>query len=287
MVDLTTGAFTIESTVGACNPRGNWPLGDGAGAGEGVLVAADGLGGHGTGWLGARLAVRVLVERFARPGTEVRFVGAAEAEATQSARWVGGLYEECAASLRGPLASPRDLAAVLSEIDRVMAARVPGGMVAGCIAATLEGARVHGVQAGIGRALLLRAGAHRFESLVVEHYMHLVADRMTKYRDLDPAQIPPNIIVNGLGDLATSEVGIDRFEVDLGAGDLLLLCSERFEKPEEEVAAIVREAVDDGAPLDDLARTLESRAAAMLDPAEPYRAREVAFAIAFARRRAG
>ena len=79
MVDRTTSALTIASTLGLCDPRGNWPLGVGAGAGEGLLVAADGLGGHGTGWLCARLAVRALGERFASSDTEVRFSARARA----------------------------------------------------------------------------------------------------------------------------------------------------------------------------------------------------------------
>jgi hypothetical protein len=101
------------------------------------------------------------------------------------------------------------------------------------------------------------------------------------------SRIPPNILVNGLGALAYSGVGVDRFEVELGAGDLLLLCSQRLDIPEEEVARTARAAVDDGAPLDALARTLERRSATLFDHAEAHRARDVAFASALARRLAG
>jgi serine/threonine protein phosphatase PrpC len=295
MADRTTSALTIASTLGLCASRDSRTIDVGAGAGEGLLVVADGIGGHCTGWLGARLAVRALCAPFASSDPAARFVGAADgfpddwgwAGAMQSRRAAERVYEACAADFGDPAALPRDLAAVFSEIDRVVA-NVPNhdrihGLIVGCIAATLEGARVRGVHVGIGRALLLRAGAHHFESLVVEHYMHLVADRMPECRDIDPAQMPPNIIVNALGGLAHSGIGIDRFEVELAAGDLILLCSRRLDVPEEEVAVIARKAVDDGAPLEELARTLESRSAAMFDPSEAYRAQDVAFAIALAR----
>ncbi|MDI3284197.1 hypothetical protein [Polyangium sp. 15x6] len=295
MADRTTSTLTLESALGLCASRGSRTIDVGAGAGEGLLVVADGMGGHCTGWLGARLAVRALVEPFASAGAEDRFVGAADgfpddwgwAGAMQSRRAAERVYEACAADFGDPAALPRDLAAMFSEIDRVVA-DVPKhdrihGLLVGCIAATVEGARVRGIHVGIGRALLLRAGAHHFESLVVEHYLHLVADRMPQARDIDPAQIPLNIIVNGLGGLTQAGVGVDPFDVELGAGDLLLLCSRRMDVPEEEVARIARAAVDDGTPLEELARILERRSAAMFDVAEAHRAADVAFAIAFAR----
>ncbi|MDI1447316.1 hypothetical protein [Polyangium sp. 6x1] len=292
MVDPTTNAFAIESTLGLCASRDSRTVDVGAGACEGILVVADGIGGHCTGWLGARLAVRAIVEPFASPNTKARFVGAADgfpddwgwAGAMQSREAGAFVYEACAADFGDRAALPHDLAAVFSEIDRVVA-NVPAharihGLLVGCIAATFEGGRVRGAHVGIGRALLLRAGADHFESLVVEHYMHLVFARMTKYNDIDPAQIPPNILVNGLGGLSNMGIGIDRFDVELGAGDLLLLCSRRLDVPEEEVARIARAAVDEGAPLDELARTLERRSAEMFDVSEAHRAQDVAFAIA-------
>jgi serine/threonine protein phosphatase PrpC len=159
----------------------------------------------------------------------------------------------------------------------------------GCIAAIVEGARVHGAHVGIGRALLLRAGAEELESLVVEHYLHLVLDRMGSALapGVDRAAIPRNIISNGLGGLRTAAVGIDDFDVELGAGDLLLLSSQRLSLPDEEVARLARAALDDGAPLDELARTIERRSAAVLEASEAHRATDVAFALAVARPAAG
>ncbi|MDI1475564.1 hypothetical protein [Polyangium sp. y55x31] len=292
MADPTTSALPLASTLGLCDSRGSRTVDVGAGAGEGLLVVADGMGGHCTGWLGARLAVRALVQVFASADEGVRFVGAADgfpddwgwAGAMQSRRAAERVYEACAADFGDVSTLPRDLAAVFSEIDRVVA-NVPThdrihGLLVGCIAVTIEGARVRGTHVGIGRALLLRAGARHFESLVVEHYMHLVADRMPQTRDIDPSQIPLNIIVNGLGGLLHTGVGIDRFDVELGAGDLLLLCSRQMDIPEDEIARIARAAVDDGVPLDELARTLERRSASMFDPSEAHRAQDVAFAIA-------
>lgn len=185
--------------------------------GEGLLVVADGMGGHCTGWLGARLAVRALVEPFAGSDTEVRFVGAADgfpddwgwAGAMQSRRAAELVYEACAADFGDPAALPRDLATVFSEIDRVVA-NVPKhtrihGLLVGCIAATIEGARVRGTHVGIGRALLLRAGAHHFERLVVEYYLHLVADRMPEGREL--LLSPRRAMVSRLGLMDRAWVG--------------------------------------------------------------------------------
>jgi two-component system cell cycle response regulator len=285
--------LAIDSTLGLCASRDSRTIDVGAGNGGGVLVVADGMGGHCTGWLGARLAARVLVEQLA--SEETRFVGAAEsipddwgwAGAMQSRRAGERVYEECLVAFGDRSALPRDLGGLFSEIDRVVAtvpprARIQGLMV-GCIAATIDGVRVHGAHVGIGRALLLRAGADRFESLVVEHYWHLVPERMAMAPDVDRAQIPPNIIVNGLGILADAKVGIDAFDVELHPGDLLLVCSRCLDLPEDEVARIARTALNEGAPLDELARTLERRSAAVFEASEAHRASDVAFAIALAR----
>ena len=299
MASRGTSALTIDSTVGLCASRGSRTIDVGAGSQAGVLVVADGVAGHCTGWLGARLAVRVLVERLAAVDAEARFVGAAAcvpddwgwAGAMQSRRAGELLYEECLAALGDRAALPRDLAALFSAIDRVVLG-LPQladihGLLVGCIAATVDGARVHGAHMGIGRALLLRAGTDELESLVVEHYLHLVLDRLTTASGLDPARIPPNVIANGLGGLSTSEIGIDELDVELGAGDLLLLCSRRLHLPDREVARIARTALNDRVPLDELARTLERRSAAVLEGSEAHLAKDVAFAIAVARPAAG
>jgi serine/threonine protein phosphatase PrpC len=290
--------LTVDSSLGLCASRGSRTIDVGAGGRDGVLVVADGMGGHCTGWLGARLAVRAIVERLAPADGGARFVGAAGgfpddwgwAGAMQSQRAAERVYDECVAALGDPAALPRELAALFSAIDRVAGTVPPrfriDGLMVQCIAATVDGARVHGAHVGIGRALLLRAGAEEFQSLVVEHYWHLVSERATISAGVEREQIPRNIIISGLGGLAVAGVGIDEFDVELAAGDVLLLCSRRLDIPEEEVARVTRAALRDGAPLDELARALERRAAATF-ASEPHLAADVAFALALARPAAG
>ena len=190
------------------------------------------------------------------------------------------MYAQCVAALGEP---PRALAGLFAAIGRVVAEVPPRahihGMMVGCTAAAFAGGRVRGAHVGTGRALLLRAGADAFESLVIEHYLHLVADRLEPPLGVGIDAIPRNIVCNGLGGLAALKVGIDGFTVELAAGDLLLLCSGRLDVPEDEAACILRDGLRAGAPVEALARALERRAAAT----SADRASDVAFALALAR----
>lgn len=284
--------LTLEWTLGLCASRGSRTVDVGAGGHAAALVVADGLGGHCTGWLGARLAVRVVLERLAPAGVRPALVGAAGevpddwgwAGATQSRRAGERLYAECLAAAGDLSALPPDLGALFSAIDRALG-RIPEyaqihGTLVGCVAATLAGARVRGVHVGVGRVLLLRAGAHALESLVVEHYWHLIADRLPPPAG---AEVPADIIVNGLGGLEACRVGVDAFAVELAAGDLLLLCSRRMDLDDDDVVRSARGALSERAPLGVLARRLEARAAAAFPPSERHRAGDVAFALAHCR----
>lgn len=287
--------LTVDTALGLCASRGSRTIDVGAGSRGDVLVVADGLGGHCTGWLGARVAVRAILERLGDADAEARFIGAADsfpedwgwAGFMQSSRAAEHIYKECVADLGDLAALPSDLPALFAAIDRVVST-VPRrvnihGLLVGCIAAIVDGARVRGAHAGIGRALLLRAGADRFEELVVEHFWHLVVDRLPLPPGLDRSEVPPNIIFNGIGGLEATGVGVDEFAVELGAGDVLLLCSERLDIPDDEAAQIIRTAVDDHVPLAELARSLERRAAATYPEPEAHKATDVAFALALAR----
>lgn len=285
----------LERALGLCASRGSRTIDVGAGGHPGALVVADGIGGHCTGWLGARLAVRTLLERLAPPNAQPAYLGAADqvpddwgwAGAMQSRRAGERLYDDCRALLGDLAALPQDLPALFSAIDHLLthipeSARVRGLLV-GCIAAALDGARVRGAHVGIGRALLLRAGADALEDLVVEHYWHLVVDRLPLPPGISAAQVPANLIIHGLGLLSTSSLGVDAFDITLAPGDLLLLCSRRLDIPDDEVVALARTALDARAPLDALARAIEARAAATFPPPEDHRASDVAFALAHAR----
>lgn len=283
----------IEVAVGLCASRGSRTVDAGAGGGDGLLVVADGLGGHCTGWLGARLLVRVLFDRLAP--TDANFVGAAVGFPDEWG-WAGAMqpggagefvYGECIAALGDVAALPGDLPGLLRAIDEVVRDVPPrhriNGLMVGCIAAVVADGRVRGVHAGVGRVLLLRAGTDAFESLVVEHYMHLVYTRLTEARVPEGVEVPRNIIFNGVGCLDYAKIGIDEFAVELAAGDLLILCSQRLDVREEELARVARAALDAGVPLAALARDIETRAAAVFPEPEAHRATDVAFALALAR----
>lgn len=286
-----SAARAVEFALGLCDSRGSRTVDVGAGVGEGVCVVADGMGGHCTGWLGARLAVRALVERLAEAGGEARFVGAA-AEVPDDWGWAGAMqsrgagedaYAQCRAALGETEASPRALAGLFVAIDRALREVPPRsrihGLMTGCTAATVEGGRVRGAHVGIGRALVLRAGADAFESLVVEHYWHALVDRVPLPPGVPAAEVPRNIILNGLGGLDALKVGIDAFAVELAIGDVLLLCSRRLDVPEDEVARRLRAELEAGASLEALARALERRAAEVFTGEASYQASDVAFVL--------
>lgn len=290
------GEPRVESAIGLFSSGEGRTLDSGAGLQEGLVVVTDGIGGHCTGWLGVLLSVRPICERFARPGESTRFVGAAAdfpddwgwAGAMQSRAAAERVYRACLADFGDLAALPRDLQALFFEIDRVIH-NVPShgrinGLLAGCIAARIEGTRVQGVHAGIGRALLLRAGAPGFEPLVTEHYWHLVSARLAKTFDVPPGvQIPRNVIVNALGCLSYAGLGIDRFDVDLGTEDLLLILSRHTHLTEDGLAQLIRASSAAGAPLDDIARAVERHAAETVPSPGDYTGREFAFALLRAR----
>jgi serine/threonine protein phosphatase PrpC len=76
MTTRSASPLTVDSAIGLCASRGSRTIDDGAGSRGNVLVVADGLGGHCTGWLGARMAVRTILERLA--DADAGYVGAAD-----------------------------------------------------------------------------------------------------------------------------------------------------------------------------------------------------------------
>jgi serine/threonine protein phosphatase PrpC len=287
---------TIETALGLYSTNESRTIDVGAGAQEGLLVVADGMGGHCTGWLGALLCVRPICERFAHPGTKTKFVGAADGFQDDWG-WAGGMqskaaaeyvYEECFADFGDLGAIPRDLEKMFLEIDRVIH-NIPNheritGLVASSIAATIEGTHVHGAHVGIGLALLLRAGSHQFESLVVRHYLHLVYERISKGIEIPPdIELPRGMIVNALGGVAQAGVGIDTFDVDIGPGDVFLLLSRLTNLTEDGLAQVVRKSVDANVSADELARAIERYAAETAPEPNDYSGREFAFTLAWAR----
>lgn len=298
MTDHRANDAHVETALGLCAFRGTRSINTGAGAGEGVLAVAEGSGGHGCGWLAARLTVRALVDQRGTPCEKARFVGAA-GDTPDVFRWMGGMiadrdgearYRDWVAESEDRAAPPGDLKGLFSRIDKFLAGTRVGDrtvpLMAGCTAAVLDGCRIRGAHAGIGRALVLRAGANRFESLVTQHWLHLVLHRTpmaARAEGLDLETLPRNVIANSLGTLEPAGVGIDEFEMDLGLGDLLLLSSQGFDLSDDELAEIARKLLDDGGTTEDLARALERASEAKVEPGKAHEAHDVAFAMALAR----
>lgn len=282
-------SLPVEIALGLCAFRGSRTIDVGAGRRDGTVVVADGFSGHSTGWVGARLAVRTLCERIGEG--DPHYLGAA-LDVPDDWGWAGAMqsrsagervYGEVASGLGDPEALPQTTEELFVAIDAALQ-KIPkelrlSGQLVGCLAATVEGATVKGKHVGVGRALLLRAGTDTLESLTVQHYMHLVAQRSPKYRDLDPAVIPPNIVCNGLGGLSYSEVGIDSFEIELSPGDLLLLCSADLDIPDEDLAPLLRESLSQHLPLPELSTQIVERSQSRFDATTLHDAHDVAFAV--------
>src|SRR5690606_34594420 len=155
-------------------------------------------------------------------------------------------YADCAAELGDLAALPTELSAMFSAIDRVLAvvpprARISGLMVS-CTAVTIVDGRVVGAHAGMGALRIFRSGAGAFEDLVVPHYMHAIKERMPSLHGVDPASIPGNVLMSGLGSLSTSGIGIDVVEAELRPGDVLLVSSRPVGLTDGELAEILRAA---------------------------------------------
>lgn len=240
----TTGTSgDLEWSVGVWTRESSRTVDVAAGAGPDTLVVSDGAGGHATGWLGARFAVRAVL------GEPTCVIGAADvipdewgwAGAMQSRAAGEQIYTSCVAEL-GDV--PADLVARFTAIDRVLAvvperARISGTMV-GCTALRFHGARITGAHVGRGRARVLRAGAAQLEELVVPHYLHTLGDRVPGLAGLDPATLPRDVLCNGLGALASGGIGIDGFETVLEPDDRLVVSSSDLGFPDDELVVLLR-----------------------------------------------
>ncbi|MCY0986619.1 hypothetical protein OV203_05780 [Nannocystis sp. ILAH1] len=214
-----------------------------AGASTSIIAVAEGMGGHGCGWLGARRVVRAVVERRGVAAIPPTFVGAASERDLPEARrrW---FVTHAAVEVD---ALPLDLADAFVALDReALAVAMPAGppiaLAVGCIALTLDGVHVRGAHAGPGRAVVLRRGRMRPEELVGPQLLE---------------GVPIEVVANALGMLATSGRAVERFETGLAAGDVLLACSRPLDLEDSELLALVDAYAD--APLTALARAIESR----------------------------
>lgn len=214
-----------------------------AGASTSTLAVAEGMCGHGTGWLGARRVVRAVVKQRGDAATPPTFVGAASERDLPEARyrWFGGHANVEFDAL------PLDLAEAFVALDRqAMAVPMPAGsslaLAVGCIAIALDGAHVRGAHAGSGRAVVLRRGSTHLEELVGPQLLE---------------GVPFEVVANAIGMLSTSGRAVERFEAALAVGDVLLASSRPLDLDDTELFALVDAHAD--APLTALARAIESR----------------------------
>lgn len=285
---------SCEWALGVWSPETSRALDVAAGAafgGEaGRVVVSEGGGAHATGWFGARLVVRVLLERFA-PLREACLLGPADiipdawgwAGAERSQHDGERLYADGLAELGDVTALPHDLPALLEALDRVLAspsmkaARM--NPMTECIAATVVDGAVVGAHVGTGRARLLRAGADVFEDLVVPHHLHRVAHRSRDHQGLDLALLNGALVsCNGLGALMPG-VGIDSFHAELLPGDVLVLASTELGVPDDALASVLHAPKALAAQVRTLEARLDQRRAASERAPAATGPRECAFAL--------
>lgn len=273
---------SIEWAAGLWEPQSRSTVDVAAACDGEVFMVADGDCDRATGWLGARLVVRTVLARLGELNTAL-LLGAADlipepwGFGTRSRQQGEQLYGDCVQALGA--SPPRELAALFAAIDSVFGTVLPPAwvqrMLVSATAVKLEGGRVIGAHAGLGRASVLRTNAVQFEDLALPHYLHLVGRRMTETKGLDPTTLPRRIVCSGLGSI-NREVGIDSFETELQCGDLLLLTSGDLDLGDAELVAIVRTAV----PLAERARMIERRLDQLLAATEPLeQPSEVAFTL--------
>ncbi|MCY0994732.1 hypothetical protein OV203_46835 [Nannocystis sp. ILAH1] len=214
-----------------------------AGASTNIIAVAEGMGGHGCGWLGARRVVHAVVAARGDAAVPPTFVGAASERYLPEARrrWFGAHANVEVEAL------PLDLAEAFVTLDRkALSVPMPAGppltLAVGCIAITLDGVRVYGAHAGPGRAVVLRRGSTRPEELVGPQLVE---------------GLPFEVVANAIGMLASSGRAVERFETALAAGDVLLASSRPLAVDDTDFLALVDAHVD--APLAALARAIESR----------------------------
>lgn len=264
---MTRAAFSEDVAVGLLTRDGADPIEVAAGARAGLVAVAAGLGGYGTGWLGARLTVRALLQRAGCADDDrLQLVGAAARFPSRWA-WPGSgrtsvdarrLYAACEAGLGDPGVDGRELDDVLRDLDQALH-RLPTldaalhDPLVSCLAARLDGGQLVGAHVGVGE--VVRAtddGA--LERVVRPHYLHRVADRVPALRDADPAALPTDVVANGLG-LGAHGLGRDPFAVALD-DRIVLLTSAGLPLPEELLVDLLRTAERRGQSLDELVQAV-------------------------------
>lgn len=261
----------LTGTVGLWTRDPGRAVDDAAGASPRAVVVAHGHGGHHTGWLGARLCVRSVIDRFGGEPSATVLLGAADGILPDDPRWPAATHERseagyswaassysaCITALDTECPNPVDLAALLSAVDRVPSKlHNRPNLATSCIAVQLDGRTVRGAHVGAGRALLLR-GSGGIETLVAPQFLPVVGHR--------------KVIGNLIGQLTHAcASGVESFEVEVDEDDQVFLCAIDLEIPDDEIAQLLRCSVS-GRPLQTLFPTIEQRCSEIF--AEQKRAR--------------
>jgi protein phosphatase len=169
-----------------------------ADARRGLLVVADGMGGHRGGDVAAELATQTLMEQLSAPGEE---------------------------------SGETRLRAAIREAHRTVieaAGRLPHlhGMATTAVVALLEDGRLHLAHVGDSRAYLFSTPG--LERLTRDHSLleELVSSGMfTSPEEAEEAGVPPSVLVRGLG-LEADAAEPDYGRVAVAPDDLVLLCTD-------------------------------------------------------------
>lgn len=202
-----------------------WP-GSAALASSTRIAVAEGSCGHGTGWLAARRVVRTL----SHSAHDATVLGAA-ADPVPRGRWMVDFAEPPA------LALPSDLVEALRALSKVLVIRRTIGdlsLDAECTALAIDGRTLRGAHVGGGRVVVRRTCATGLEDLVQKHAIDLGGFSIST------------------GGLAVPNAPIDRFEITLGEGDVVLASSRPLEIPD----AALTETLAQPEPLPELARRI-------------------------------
>ena len=162
---------------------------------DGVLVVADGMGGHEAGEVASAMAVQAVVDELGEPNAQHDAYPGALGELVERAN------AEIVASAQG---------------DR-------RGMGTTMTMAVVEDTRMHLAHVGDSRAYLLRGGELR--QLTDDHSWVSEQVRQGRLTPAEAATHPRrNLLTKALG--AAPSVAVDTQTIDLEEGDLILLCSD-------------------------------------------------------------
>jgi serine/threonine protein phosphatase PrpC len=176
---------------------------------KGLLVVADGMGGHASGEVASRMAVDVIRNYFndAAPGGKAPFIGTYDDDFTETANRLGSAVR---------LANMAIYEAARSNVQW-------RGMGTTVVCALFHNRKLSIAHVGDSRLYLIRAGD--IEQLTDDHSVvaEQVKRQLISREEADRSEIK-NILTRAVGN--ESEVEVDLDELNLLGGDILVLCTD-------------------------------------------------------------